>query len=124
MTNNEWTIPGTTKAVTKAQSSVPKPHAKVEKRSQKLLSLLKNDHNFDLVSEIVKTYHEIEELDNDLDRIRLMRSVQKDLMKYAFPVLKAEEGGTDRPAIILNFDLPEPKQMRNITHDIIEIDED
>lgn len=128
MSSNEWNIPGVVKKANGRPKNPPKLIPKTpqiqERRAKRLLNLLKDDHRFDLVEEIVKTYNEIKLLEDDLVRIRLMRSVQKDLMKYAFPILKAEEGNTDKPAIIINLDIPESKPMRNITPNTITINDD
>ena len=92
-----------------------------EKRARFLLNTLKEEHNFDLIAEIVKTYHEIEDLEDDHERLRLMRSVQKDLMKYCFPTLKSTETHKETEQTVINFNIPAlPSQAKKVSPDYLD----
>jgi len=111
----EWTIPG---APTPTRPKPPKQKPKQEKspdwrkgiskerKARFLLNLLKEEHNFDLVGEIIKTYREIQTLADDEVRLQLTRSVQKDLMKYCFPTLKSTETRKEMEQTLINFNIP------------------
>jgi hypothetical protein len=100
-----------------------------EKRAKFLLNTLKENHDFDLVGEIVKTYREIDALQDPVERLRLLRSVQKDLMKYCFPTLKSFESHKISEATYITFNIPSPvpapKKVKPLSipqDDIVDVD--
>ena len=125
--SDEWSIPGSGQQKKPANPTPkPKPAKKTpatlkEKRAKFLLHMLKEEHKFDLVGEIIKTYREIEELEDDHMRLQLMRSVQKDLMKYCFPTLKSTETRKETEQTIINFNVPVlPSQPKKVSPDYLD----
>jgi len=131
MSNDEWNIKGVEKEAPTPEKAVvatkrsPPPARKNPKeiRARRLLTILTEDHNFDVIKEMVKTYQEIQTLQNDMDRIRLSLTVQKELLKYCFPAIRPDESGGEKPGVVFNINLggePEAPPMKNITPKNIE----
>ena len=131
MSNDEWNIRGVEKEEPPPEKAVvatkrsPPPARKNPKeiRARRLLTILTEDHNFDVIKEMVKTYQEIQTLKNDMDRIRLSITIQKELLKYCFPAIRPDESGGEKPGVVFNINLggePETPPMKNITPKNIE----
>jgi len=96
-----------------ARKKKPRPEGSVkyvhrQKKAKFLLNILNEDHNFDVVAEILKTYKEADALLDPVEKIRLKRSIQRDLMKYCFPVLKSTEVKTDAANTTIHLHIPAP----------------
>lgn len=78
-------------------------------RAKALLEQLKNDHDFDLIKEIMKTYQMAMELTLLPERIQWRRSIERDLMSYCFPKLRTTEVTQKTDKTIINFTIPAPE---------------
>lgn len=93
-----------------------------EIRARRLLTILTEDHNFDIIKEMVKTYQEVQTLQNDMDRIKLSLSIQRELLKYCFPAIRPDDSGGEKPGVIFNISLggDQDPVLKNITPKNIE----
>lgn len=86
-----------------------------KKKSQLLLRTLKEEHDFDLLAEIIKIYREADDLEDDHERIKIQRGIQRDFMKYSFPTLKSAEIRKDTEHTVINISLPGPTPPKKVS---------
>jgi len=118
MSDQEWTVEGQSppkKKAPKKKAAKRKPRKpqiyNKQKRAKVLLKQLKEDHQFDLIDQVLFTYMMAGELEGLEDQIKWRRSIEKDLMGYCFPRLKSTEvnlGSGD--TTVLNLMLGNPTQ--------------
>ena len=118
MPGNNWKIVGVDdkpkreekKEIVPQFHSPPPPPAKMsQKNAERLLYLLAVEHKFDIVKEIVSLYQDAGQLESDLERLKIQKSILKDLMKYCFPVISSEATEKELPGVQINFNLQQGK---------------
>lgn len=86
-------------------SAPPAALPMTQKNAERLLHLLINEHQFDIIKEVVKLYKEADELENFLEKIKIKKSIIKDLLKYCFPVIASEQTEKELPGVKINLNL-------------------
>ena len=98
----EWSIEGIDKQE-ENKNNLPVPIT--TDRARNLLTILKSEHNFDVVLEIVTLYKEADLLEDALEKIKIKKAIIKELIKFCFPVMSAQSSEKEKSRINFNFTL-------------------
>lgn len=101
-------MPNKKPSTTALVPSTPAPPPAQKKKQTQFINILKTDHNYDIVAEIIKHMDEIKRAKKikPLEKHRLLKDYHITLLSYCLPRIKIQENvGDDNGKVVFNINI-------------------